>query len=72
LSIWSLTCEREGRRRRCLTLEVSADGVVMQARGFANRQASAEELALIKRWAAEHGLTCINWLRVDEQANRAA
>jgi PcfJ-like protein len=72
LSIWSLTCEREGRLRRCLTLEVSAEGLVVQARGFANRQASTEEFALIKRWAAEHGLTCINWLRVDEQANRAA
>jgi hypothetical protein len=71
LSIWSLTCERNGRLHRCLTLEVDATGVVVQARGFANRRASAEELAVIADWAAEQGLRCSTWLRDDAFDNAA-
>jgi hypothetical protein len=72
LSIWSLTLERNGRLHRCLTLEVDATGVVVQARGLANRRASAEELAVIAEWAAEQGLTCSTWLRDDAIDDEAA
>jgi hypothetical protein len=54
--IWSLTCEREGRVRARLTIEVSPDLRIWMVRGFANRTPTAEETAVIQRWAGELGL----------------
>jgi hypothetical protein len=39
-----------------VTIEVYKSGV-MQCRGFANRPAYANELAMVRRWAREHGLS---------------
>jgi hypothetical protein len=40
-----------------VTVEVHKSGVIMQCRGFANRPAYANELAMVRRWAREHGLS---------------
>lgn len=57
-SIWSLTCEYPaGKLNRCLTIEVSDNGEIVQCRGFANRRPLADEIAMIRHWANEHGLT---------------
>ena len=55
-SIWSM--ERvsfDGLDPR-VTIEVSRDGDIVQVRGKANRLATAEEVALIRKWAAQEGL----------------
>ena len=39
-----------------VTIEVSRDGDIVQVRGKANRLATAEEVALIRKWAAQEGL----------------
>jgi PcfJ-like protein len=57
-SIWSLTCEFPlGQVNKGVTLEVRADGTIVQCRGFANRLPYANEVAMVKRWADDHGLT---------------
>jgi PcfJ-like protein len=62
-SIWSLTDERSGgRASRSLTIELGSDRTILQCRGFGNRGASAEEVAIVMRWAAEHGLGLSDWL----------
>lgn len=55
--IWSLTCEREGRIRARLTIEVAPDLKIWMVRGFANRAPTPEEEAIIAHWAGELGLT---------------
>jgi PcfJ-like protein len=58
VSIWSLTCEYPlGHVNKGVTIEVRKSGVIMQVRGFANRSAYANELAMVRRWAREHGLS---------------
>jgi hypothetical protein len=58
ISIWSLTSEYPiGRHNRGVTMEVTKDGGIVQCRGFANRLPYANEAAMAKRWAFEHGLT---------------
>jgi len=58
ISIWSLTCEYPiGKLNRGVTLELRDDGTIVQCRGFANRLPYANEVTVVKRWAAEHGLT---------------
>jgi hypothetical protein len=62
-SIWSLTAERPaGTVSPRLTIELSRERAIVQCRGFANRSATPEEIAVVKRWAAEHGLTWEDWL----------
>jgi hypothetical protein len=57
ISIWSLTCEYPlGHLNKGVTLEVRADGAIVQCRGFANRLPHANEVTMVKRWAREHGL----------------
>jgi hypothetical protein len=57
VSIWSMTSEFPiGRLNRGVTMEVR-DGRIVQCRGFANRDAYANEETMAKRWAREHGLT---------------
>ena len=57
ISIWSLTCEFPiGRLNRAVTIELRNDGSIVQCRGFANRLPYANEVTVVKRWAAEHGL----------------
>ena len=58
ISIWSLTSEFPiGHVNRGVTMEVTKDGRIVQCRGFANRLPYANEVAMAKRWAREHGLT---------------
>jgi hypothetical protein len=58
LSIWSLTCEFPlGVVNKAVTLEVRADGTIAQCRGFANRLPHANEVAMVKHWADDYGLT---------------
>lgn len=58
-SIWSLGLERnEQRRRRVLTVEVAVDRrLICQARGKANRMPKESEVNVLRRWAAQEGLT---------------
>jgi hypothetical protein len=58
LSIWSLSCEfPRGVVNKAVTLEVRADGTIAQCRGFANRLPHANEVAIVKHWADDYGLT---------------
>ena len=48
VSIWSLACEFPlGHVNKGVTVEVRTSGVIMQCRGFANRPAYANELAMV-------------------------
>ena len=56
-SIWSLRCEYpRSQFKDCLTIELSHSGTIVQCRGFANRQPTNDELAVVDRWAADHKL----------------
>jgi hypothetical protein len=58
VSIWSLTSEFPlGNINKGVTLEVRKDGAIVQCRGLANRLPYGNEVAMVKRWANEHGLT---------------
>lgn len=58
ISIWSLTSEYPlGKLNRGVTMEVRDDGAIVQCRGFANRLPYGNEVAMVKRWAQDHGLT---------------
>jgi hypothetical protein len=58
VSIWSLTSEFPiGHHNRGVTMEVTMDGRIVQCRGFANRLPYANEVTMVKHWAAEHRLT---------------
>lgn len=57
-SIWSLTCEYPvGSFHRGLTIEVDDLGAMVQIRGFANRLPDENELAVLRRWAGDFGLS---------------
>ena len=63
ISIWSLTREYPaGVLKRCLTIELRADGLMAQCRGFANRPPNAEEIDVLKLWAAERNLWGLSYL----------
>lgn len=63
ISIWSLTCEYPlGKLDRGVTIELHNDGRIVQCRGFANRLPYGNEVTVVKRWAAEHGL---NWQGIE-------
>ncbi|HLH88605.1 MAG TPA: PcfJ domain-containing protein [Xanthobacteraceae bacterium] len=58
ISIWSMTCEFPiGRMHKGVTMEVTREGRIVQCRGFANRLPQANEVATVKRWAGDHGMT---------------
>jgi hypothetical protein len=61
-SIWSLTVSGGGAVAPRLTIEVADTRTIVQCRGFANRTATPDEIAVVKRWAAEHGLGLEDWL----------
>jgi hypothetical protein len=64
ISIWSLTCEYPvGTLNRGVTIELRNDGGIVQCRGFGNRLPYANEVTVVKRWAAEHGLT---WKAIEQ------
>jgi PcfJ-like protein len=57
-TIWSLSRKdhNQGAYQRLVTLEVSDERVLVQARGLANREPDAEELSVIGAWAAAERL----------------
>jgi hypothetical protein len=62
-SIWSLTREHPvGVITSSVTIELTSDRTIVQCRGYANRGAYPDEIAVIKAWAAEHGLIWHDWL----------
>ena len=57
VSIWSVTCEYPlGHINKGVTIELRKDGAIVQCRGFANRLPHANEAAMVKHWAREHGI----------------
>jgi len=63
VSIWSLSCEFPiSHLNKGVTIEVRRSGVIVQCRGYANRMPYGNELAMVKRWANEHGLTWGSWV----------
>ena len=62
-SIWSLTCEQPvGVIANSVTIELASDRTIVECRGYANRSAHPDEIEVIKRWAAAHGLAWHDWL----------
>jgi hypothetical protein len=62
-SIWSLTCEQPvGVIANSVTIELASDRTIVECRGYANRGAHPDEIEVIKRWAAAHGLAWHDWL----------
>lgn len=53
ISIWSLKLNG----KRALTIEMTRDHTIVQARGLANRNARPEEVKVLKRWAMDQGLS---------------
>ena len=41
-----------------MTIELRKSGVIVQCRGVANRPPYGNEVAMVKRWAREHDLSC--------------
>ena len=55
ISIWSMTEEETGKK--VLTIELSIpEKIIRQVRGFGNRRATDDELAVIRQWAAAEKL----------------
>jgi hypothetical protein len=45
-----------------ITIELASDRTIVQCRGYANRGAHPDEIEVIKRWVAVHGLAWHDWL----------
>ncbi len=57
-SIWSLSCEfPSGKIEKRLTIELDRYGAIVQCRGFANRLPGADEIEVMRRWAADQRLS---------------
>lgn len=62
-SIWSLSREcPSGQVESRLTIELACNRTIVQCRGCCNRGADAEEIAIVKRWAADHGISWDEWV----------
>jgi PcfJ-like protein len=62
-SIWSLSREcPSGQVENRLTIELSSERAIVQCRGVRNRRAEAEEIAVVKCWALDHGLSWQEWI----------
>jgi hypothetical protein len=58
VSIWSLSHQDEyGGWHRKITIELTKGGNIVQARGLANRLARPDEVALMTKWASDHGFS---------------
>jgi hypothetical protein len=65
VSIWSMQVETQRGRYRALTIEVDIPKrTICQARGKCNRAASANEQAVVERWAAAEGLKVAEAIRM--------
>jgi hypothetical protein len=64
VSIWSMQVETQRGRQRALTIEVDIPKrTVCQVRGKCNRLPSANERAIVERWAEAEGLRVVEALR---------
>ena len=62
-SIWSLSHECPSSQvENRLTIELACNRTIVQCRGPHNRGADAEEIAVVKRWAADQGLSWDEWV----------
>lgn len=63
-SVWSMTQQRRGAdtAEKVLTIAVDARGTVTEARGFANRYPTDSEMALLRLWMNEAGLSAGRYL----------
>jgi hypothetical protein len=67
VSIWSMQVETQRGRQRALTIEVDIPKrTVCQVRGKCNRLPSANERAIVQRWAQAEGLRVVEALRAQE------
>lgn len=56
-SIWSMTSQDAvGNIKRCLTIELTKHGTLVQVRGLANRMPRPEEENILHKWAGANGL----------------
>jgi hypothetical protein len=61
-SIWTMEVETHEGRTKALTLEVRSPRTICQARGKANRLPTEKERGIMRRWAAEAGLTIARYV----------
>ena len=65
VSIWSMQVETQRGRQRALTIEVDIPKrTICQVRGKCNRLPSANERAIVERWAALEGLKVAEAIRM--------
>lgn len=57
--IWSLAREEQGSLGKKVTIELTNDGRIVQARGVANRVMKADERHVVRTWASKHALTLV-------------
>ena len=64
-AIWSMGIERnDSRRKQVLTVEVAVGRkAICQARGKTNRMPTEKEMGILRRWAAQEGLTIDDGVR---------
>jgi hypothetical protein len=64
-SIWSMQVETQRGRQRALTIEVNIPKrTICQVRGKRNRLPSANERAIVERWAVVAGLLLVEAIRL--------
>jgi len=62
-SIWTMAVETETASEKCVTIEVlNANKVIRQVRGRRNRLPTEKEKQILRRWAAQEGLTVAAYL----------
>ena len=62
-TIWNLSISQSDRKaERRQTIEVDRSGVIVQCRGLANRDPSAEEWSVVKTWARRENLQVASYL----------
>ena len=65
VSIWSMQVETQRGQQRALTIEVDLPKrTICQVRGKCNRLPSANEQAIVERWAALEGLKVAEAIRM--------
>ncbi len=62
-TIWNLSVsDKDGKPERRQTIEVDRGGVIVQCRGLANRDPTAEEWSIVNAWASEANLQVAGYL----------
>ena len=62
-TIWNLSVSgKDGKPERRQTIEVDRDGVIVQCRGLANRDPTAEEWSIVNTWARDAMLQVAGYL----------